>query len=201
MNSKKATKKKQINYGLMYLSLIPLFGVVFTLLPVGYIDYAGLNDNLIINLYFSAVTVTTLGFGDITPLNEVAALLVGAESVLGVALIGLFLNQVSHKVTEKEKQKDEQGEVTRARLRECDKLLQYVNVLEIIDDVESMKLAVKDFILTIDMHDYRELQDICVNFIADGKLAEFKEKLKSEVTEIRDEYSKLSEKVNGEYWS
>jgi len=43
-------------------------------------------------LYLSAVTITTLGFGDIVPVNDTARLLVGAESVLGVLLAGLFLN-------------------------------------------------------------------------------------------------------------
>jgi Ion channel len=42
--------------------------------------------------YLSAATITTLGFGDVVPLTSTARLLVGLEALLGVAIIGLFLN-------------------------------------------------------------------------------------------------------------
>jgi hypothetical protein len=47
--------------------------------------------------YFSATTVTTLGFGDITPVSTEARVLSAAEAVLGVVSIGLFLNAVAQK--------------------------------------------------------------------------------------------------------
>jgi len=47
--------------------------------------------------YFSATTITTLGFGDITPVTTVARVLAGIEAVTGVVLIGLFLNAVAQK--------------------------------------------------------------------------------------------------------
>jgi hypothetical protein len=47
--------------------------------------------------YLSAVTITTLGFGDITPVSSTARALVGTEAVLGVVLVGLFLNAVAQK--------------------------------------------------------------------------------------------------------
>lgn len=46
-------------------------------------------------LYLSAITITTLGFGDITPVSTRARLLVAIEAVLGVAFAGLFLNRVA----------------------------------------------------------------------------------------------------------
>jgi hypothetical protein len=45
-------------------------------------------------LYFSVVVITTLGFGDIVPLTDAARLWVASESLLGVILIGLFLNSL-----------------------------------------------------------------------------------------------------------
>jgi hypothetical protein len=45
--------------------------------------------------YLSAVTVTTLGFGDVTPVSSLARALVAAEAVLGIVLIGLFVNAVA----------------------------------------------------------------------------------------------------------
>jgi hypothetical protein len=47
--------------------------------------------------YFSTVIITTLGFGDITPVTSLARALVGAEAVTGVVLIGLFLNALTQK--------------------------------------------------------------------------------------------------------
>jgi hypothetical protein len=46
-------------------------------------------------LYFSATTITTLGLGDITPVSNPARLLVGFESLLGIIVIGLFLNALA----------------------------------------------------------------------------------------------------------
>jgi hypothetical protein len=43
-------------------------------------------------LYLSAATITTLGYGDVVPLTTRARLLVGMEALLGIALIGFFLN-------------------------------------------------------------------------------------------------------------
>jgi hypothetical protein len=48
-------------------------------------------------LYFSAITITTLGFGDIIPITTRARLWVGAEAVLGILFIGLFLNSLAIK--------------------------------------------------------------------------------------------------------
>lgn len=46
-------------------------------------------------LYFSATTITTVGFGDIVPLSGVARLAVALEAVAGWLLAGLFLNAVA----------------------------------------------------------------------------------------------------------
>ena len=42
-------------------------------------------------MYFSAVTITALGYGDITPLNDMVKTLAAIEAVFGVFLIGTFL--------------------------------------------------------------------------------------------------------------
>jgi len=42
-------------------------------------------------LYFSAVTITTVGFGDIVPANRAGRLLVGAEAMAGVFLVAFAL--------------------------------------------------------------------------------------------------------------
>lgn len=62
-------------------------------------DYARLEDGrpsragtLERMLYFSAVTATTVGYGDIVPLTAKARAAVGLEAVLEIVLVGLFLN-------------------------------------------------------------------------------------------------------------
>ena len=44
--------------------------------------------------YFSAVTITTLGYGDIVPITSAARWLVASESILGILLAGLFVNSL-----------------------------------------------------------------------------------------------------------
>lgn len=46
-------------------------------------------------LYLSAVTITTLGYGDIVPNSDTTRFLVALQSVLGIIIIGLFINSVA----------------------------------------------------------------------------------------------------------
>ncbi|MEK6288900.1 MAG: potassium channel family protein [Acidobacteriota bacterium] len=46
-------------------------------------------------VYLSAVTITTLGYGDIAPLTNTARGLITAEAVAGIIVVGLFLNAVA----------------------------------------------------------------------------------------------------------
>jgi uncharacterized protein YjbI with pentapeptide repeats len=48
-------------------------------------------EKLLMNLYFSVVTFTTLGYGDIQPSNGATQALAGLESLLGAALIALLV--------------------------------------------------------------------------------------------------------------
>ncbi len=48
-------------------------------------------------LYMSAVTITTLGFGDVVPVTGRARFWTAIEAVFGIVLIGLFLNSVAGK--------------------------------------------------------------------------------------------------------
>lgn len=45
-------------------------------------------------LYLSMITISTLGFGDIVPLTNIARILVGLESVMGVIYLGAFVNSI-----------------------------------------------------------------------------------------------------------
>ena len=45
-------------------------------------------------LYFSAVTITTVGYGDILPGDTTARMLVMTEAMLGVILMGAFVSSL-----------------------------------------------------------------------------------------------------------
>jgi hypothetical protein len=54
-------------------------------------------DNLGRMFYLSAVTVTTVGYGDIVPLTSLTRWLVALEAILGVVTVGLFLNALARR--------------------------------------------------------------------------------------------------------
>lgn len=51
-------------------------------------------------LYLSATTITTLGLGDIVPVTDRARIFLTVESILGLALMGCFINGVFRRATE-----------------------------------------------------------------------------------------------------
>ena len=51
------------------------------------------------SLYFSFTTITTLGYGDITPANQTTRFLVIALAFNGILLTGLFLNSLAYRVS------------------------------------------------------------------------------------------------------
>lgn len=48
-------------------------------------------------LYFSAITITTVGYGDILPHDSMVRVLVMAESLLGVLILGIFLTTIGNR--------------------------------------------------------------------------------------------------------
>lgn len=88
-------------YGVIYLANILIFSLVYVFIFAT--EFKGASINYVQSLYFSVVTVTTLGFGDLAPRLDAAPLLlvVTAQVVLGVITIGLFLNSISHKLSER----------------------------------------------------------------------------------------------------
>ncbi len=84
-------------YFAFFSSAIVLFSLMYYFFPVELVD----SDKIQITsywecLYFSVVTITTLGYGDISPANGWAMSLTAAQSIIGIGIIGLFLNALSH---------------------------------------------------------------------------------------------------------
>ena len=83
-----------LQVGAWYLALIAGCAAVFAwVLPEAAFDrpVAGLGDAL----YFSVVTVTTLGYGDISPVSGWAKGVASLEALLGYVLAGTFLYRLS----------------------------------------------------------------------------------------------------------
>ena len=58
----------------------------------------GAGNEWIASLYFSIVTLTTLGFGDITPSSPLGAKVVISQVILGYILLGLLISVLADKV-------------------------------------------------------------------------------------------------------
>lgn len=94
--------------GFLYVFLIVAFSLLYWLVPFFWsspLTFIG-------SFYFSVVTITTLGYGDITPQTDVARLAVSVQSLSGIFVIGLFLNAITYKFSErvqdvKRKEEDE----------------------------------------------------------------------------------------------
>ncbi|MCZ0752397.1 potassium channel family protein [Aeromonas enteropelogenes] len=103
---KKLFKLKAYVYALCYLSLIPIFALIYSLVDL---SLGAHTKGLVTYLYFSVVSITTLGYGDVLPNSSWAQIAAASESLLGIILIGLFLNalslQHSQEVEEKEQEK------------------------------------------------------------------------------------------------
>lgn len=80
---------------LIYVVLMPIFGLIYYILPdsefhipsdggTGYGSW----------LYYSIVTITTLGFGDYTPAHGWAQAVTAIEVICGLSIFGFFLNAV-----------------------------------------------------------------------------------------------------------
>ena len=85
---KSETVSREVVYAamLLYILLAQLWAMVYMLLYL--IDAAAFNlpggqGNLMVFEYYSFVTLTTLGFGDITPLTNVAKMFSALEAVIG----------------------------------------------------------------------------------------------------------------------
>jgi hypothetical protein len=73
-----------------YLEVILYFSIMYTLLPETWFLDSKLS-NACDALYFSAITITTVGYGDIVPLHAVARLLAVQEALVGLSLIVLVI--------------------------------------------------------------------------------------------------------------
>jgi hypothetical protein len=76
-----------------------LFAAVYRLfLSSAFHTTTGLEFTWISSLYFSFITFTTLGFGDITPIKSLAQIIVTIEVILGYGMLGLLISIMANKL-------------------------------------------------------------------------------------------------------
>ncbi len=79
----------------IYVAITPIFALIYWALPDGQFR---IPDNAPTDygswLYYSIVTITTLGFGDYTPAHGWAQCVTAVEVMCGLIFLGLFLNAV-----------------------------------------------------------------------------------------------------------
>ena len=96
-----------------YVCLVPVFALIYWALPDGQFripDGAGTDFGSW--LYYSIVTITTLGFGDYTPAHGIAQAVTAIEVMCGLLFLGFFLNAVGSMKSEI----DVQSEIEKQRL-------------------------------------------------------------------------------------
>ncbi|MCP1618077.1 uncharacterized protein YjbI with pentapeptide repeats [Pseudomonas sp. SLBN-26] len=84
--------------GLMSALVMLIYSLAYAALPST--DFGGTGINGLFDaLYFSVVTFTTLGYGEIHPLGLLARLIVILEVISGYVLLGSFVFLIGHKVS------------------------------------------------------------------------------------------------------
>ncbi|WP_335956627.1 potassium channel family protein [Acinetobacter bereziniae] len=98
-----------LKIGISYLALIIISAFLLYLCPEFTLKSTTVNDpnSFSSSIYFTLVTITTLGYGDILPGNEITRILVVILSFGGVALTGLFLNSLAHTISKITQSEDE----------------------------------------------------------------------------------------------
>jgi Ion channel len=105
-------------------------------------------------LYFSAITITTVGYGDILPITPLARALVASEAVIGVVLIGLFLNALANESANSNVRRSQA--LIHLQLGKAYKLLAVSGSASSVEALDHWRQAQTEFQQSLDI--YRELK-------------------------------------------
>lgn len=127
-----------------YAVIIIYFGFIYCNIPN---IFAQENCTFIRGLYLSIVTITTLGYGDITPSTTLAMGFVALESLIGIAYIALFSGAIWQTyLSTLEKTQAKQIRKELALLNSC-KLKMFENYLVLV--INEYKVAYKQFMIPL----------------------------------------------------
>ena len=82
-------------FGYLLAALVfALFYVKLEQFQPGSFNLGDADDRVSSLVYFSLVTITTLGFGDITPISRLARVVVGMEAATGIMYVAVFIGRI-----------------------------------------------------------------------------------------------------------
>ncbi len=97
----------------------PIFASVVVVLTVGTLVFRRLEGwSVLDSLYFSVVTLATIGYGDLTPTTSLAKLFSILYILVGVGILGVFISAVSHASMQRTLERREQFERKSVEVRE-----------------------------------------------------------------------------------
>ncbi|MDE6291653.1 MAG: potassium channel family protein [Muribaculaceae bacterium] len=172
-----------------YIALVPVFAVIYQLLPDGQFRIPeGAGTDFGSWLYYSIVTITTLGFGDYTPAHGLAQCVTAVEVMCGLTILGFFLNAVGSMKSEI----DVTSEIERQRqlhsAAEKDKLIKVRPLLlkrlntfiyhcennasksQLTRSAFNISLALDSLQTRVDLTEWPELLENCFTLVADCQL-------------------------------
>jgi hypothetical protein len=120
---------KITKYSISFIIVVNIFALVWFILPKTEIIFDP--KNYLNCLYFSVITITTTGYGDLSPIGNIGKVVALLESIVGVVIISLILNSVWNIISDEivskntEETKNEINRNNDARLRS------YLNVFNI----------------------------------------------------------------------
>ena len=114
----------------LYIALTPIFALIYHWLPDGQFRIPeGAPTDYGSWLYYSLVTITTLGFGDYTPAMGWAQAVTAIEVICGVTIIGFFLNAVGSMKSEIDITSELEKQKALHEAQEKEKLLKTIPIL------------------------------------------------------------------------
>jgi hypothetical protein len=119
-------------YVISYFVFIPLFALIFSYAPhVALKCQAQEPCGFPQKLYFSTVTITTLGYGDIAPAGTGGQIFSAVEALLGIVTIGLFLNSLSYSISSAAQESEAANQNRIRHLDEVARLRSYASIVSI----------------------------------------------------------------------
>lgn len=88
-----------VRWGVSGLLVALFFAVIYFFLGASHFNGELVGSTSIVDhIYFSLVTFTTLGYGDITPYSPIAKILTASEVFLGYIMLGMFIKLIQRKL-------------------------------------------------------------------------------------------------------
>lgn len=172
-----------------YIALMPVFALIYWALPDAQFripDGAGVDFGSW--LYYSIVTITTLGFGDYTPAHGWAQAVTAVEVMCGLTILGFFLNAVGSMKSEidvdaeieKQRQlhfaaeKDKLKKVAPLLLKRLNTFIYHCEntstASELTKSAFNIALALDSLQTRVDLSEWPELLENCFTLVADCQL-------------------------------